>query len=230
MNRFQTTRWGLIAAAATDAPAQARPALEALCRAYRPPVLAYVRRCGHSTADAEDLVQAFFVRFLERAWYAKADPVRGRFRNLVLVSLRRFLADEHARRTSLRNGGPHCGPEAMEHLASRGETPEQAFDRAWIGTLLARALARLQDEWRGDGKQVQFSRLAPLLADAPTSGELQAIAREFGLTRNTLAVQLHRMRARLRQLARLELLRTVNSREALEEELLDLRSALVEGP
>ncbi|MES2859129.1 MAG: sigma-70 family RNA polymerase sigma factor [Pseudomonadota bacterium] len=230
MNRFQTTRWGLIATAASDAPAQARPALDALCRAYRPPVLAYVCRCGYSTADAEDLVQAFFLRFLERAWYARAAPQRGRFRNLVLVSLRRFLADEHARKTALRNGGQRCGSEAMEELAWHGETPEQAFDRAWMGTLLARALARLQEEWWSAGKQLQFSRLAPLLADAPTSGELQAIASELGVARNALAVQLHRMRARLRQLARLELLQTVNSREALEEELRELRSALAEEP
>lgn len=229
MNRFQTTRWSLIATAATDAPARARPALEALCRAYRPPVLAYVRRCGYAGADAEDLVQAFFLRFVEHAWYANADPLRGRFRNLVLVALRRFLADEHARQTSHRNGGQHVRSEALDDLAWSGETPEQAFDRAWLGTVLARALARQQGEWQRAGKQVQFSLLAPLLADTPTAAELQVIASGLGLTRNSLAVQLHRMRAHLRQLTRLELLQTVNSPEGLEEELLELRSALAGG-
>jgi hypothetical protein len=43
MARFNTTRWSLIADACGD-PVQARPALESLCRDYRPPVLAYVRR------------------------------------------------------------------------------------------------------------------------------------------------------------------------------------------
>ena len=227
MSRFQTTRWSLIATAATESTAHARPALEQLCRAYRPPVLAYIRRSGHSGADAEDLVQAFFLRFLERAWYADADPQRGRFRNLLLVSLKRFLADERAHVTAgKRDDRARAGAEALDAIADAGETPEQAFDRAWLATVLARAMTRLQREWEAAGKHAQFARLAPLLAEGPDAGELQAIAGELGLGRNTLAVQLHRMRARLRQLARLELLQTVDSREALESELLELRGVL----
>lgn len=227
MSRFQTTRWSLIASAATESGADARPALEQLCRAYRPPVLAYVRRCGHAGAEAEDMVQAFFLRFLEKGWYADADPRRGRFRNLLLVSLRRFLADEQARARALkRNGRARADADALEGLADPGETPEQAFDRAWLGTVLARAMTRLQQEWHGAGKHTEFAQLAPLLAEGPDTGELQAIASRLGLNRNTLAVQLHRMRARLRQLARLELLQTVDSREALEAELAELRGVL----
>lgn len=227
MSRFQTTRWSLISTAASATPVLARPALEQLCRAYRPPVLAYVRRCGHSGADAEDLVQAFFLHFLERAWYVDADPRRGRFRNLLLVSLRRFLADERARDTARkRQGGWHADADALDTLAADRETPEQAFDRAWLGTVLARALTRLQREWQLAGKQVQFAALAPLLAEAPDAGELQSIASRLGLQRSNTAVQLHRMRIRLRQLSRLELLQTVDSRESLEVELLELRGVL----
>ena len=227
MSRFQTTRWSLISTAASAAPVHARPALEQLCRAYRPPVLAYVRRCGHSGADSEDLVQAFFLHFLERAWYVDADPQRGRFRNLLLVSLRRFLADEHARDTAYKRKGRWCADaDALDALADDRETPEQAFDRAWLGTVLARAITRLQREWQLAGKQAHFAALAPLLAEGPEAGELQSVASRLGLQRNNTAVQLHRMRARLRQLARLELLQTVDSREALEAELLALRGTL----
>ena len=81
MSKFQTTRWSLIVAA-RDSPAQARGALEQLCRAYRPPVFAFVRRSGYAAPEAEDLTQAFFLRFLERGWYADADPGRGRFRTV----------------------------------------------------------------------------------------------------------------------------------------------------
>jgi RNA polymerase sigma-70 factor (ECF subfamily) len=52
---------------------------------------------------------------------------------------------------------------------------------------------------------------------------LNALARELDLRPNTLAVQVHRIRQRLRQLVRLELLQTVGSREALEQELAELR-------
>jgi RNA polymerase sigma-70 factor (ECF subfamily) len=230
MSRFQTTRWSLIAAAAHETPAHARPALEQLCRAYRPPVLAYIRRSGHDAGDAEDLVQAFFLRFLERGWYTDADPRRGRFRSLLLASLRHFLADEHAREVAAkRGGGVRHDDEDIEQLQAVGETPEQAFDRAWLGTVLARAMARLQREWMMAGKQSQFAQLAPMLVERPDKDAVAEVAGTSGRRGNTVSVQVHRMRKRLRQLVRLELMQTVGNREALEEELQQLRLVLDEG-
>lgn len=223
MNHFQTTRWSLIQTACHD-PARARPALEQLCRAYRPPVLAYVRRHGHGQAEAEDLTQEFFARFLERGWYASADPARGRFRALLLTALRRFLSDQHAREMAeKRGGGLRAGDEDVAAIADDGESPEQAFTRIWVGTVLGHAVARLQAEWTGADKQAQFEQLAPLLVEGDDGEGLRALAAASGIRSNTLAVRLHRMRRRLRQLVRLELVHTVGSREALEEELSELR-------
>lgn len=58
MSRFDTTRWSLVLQARAEEPV-ARSALETLCRAYRPPVLAYVRSRGYTPDRAEDLVQGF---------------------------------------------------------------------------------------------------------------------------------------------------------------------------
>jgi RNA polymerase sigma-70 factor (ECF subfamily) len=230
MSRFQTTRWSLIAAAAHETPAHARPALEQLCRAYRPPVLAFIHRSGHGAHDAEDLAQAFFLRFLERGWYTDADPQRGRFRSLLLTSLRRFLVDEHAREVAAKRGGGVQGDESdIEQLRDMGETPEQAFDHAWLGTVLARAMARLQREWMMAGKQAQFMQLAPMLVERPDAQSVRKLSDASGKRGNTISVQVHRMRKRLRQLVRLELMQTVGSREALEEELRQLRIVLDEG-
>lgn len=230
MSKFQTTRWSLIAAAAHGTPARARPALEQLCRAYRPPILAYIRRSGRA-GDAEDLAQAFFLRFLERGWYTDADPDRGRFRSLLLASLRNFLADEHARGAAAKRGGDrvHIGDDGIGQAVDAGETPEQAFDRAWLGTVLARAMARLQREWMMAGKQSQFARLAPMLVEHPDRDAVREAAEASGQRGNTVSVQLHRMRKRLRQLVRLELMQTVGNREALEEELRHLRLVLGDG-
>lgn len=226
MSRFQTTRWSLIAAAADDRPACARAALEELCRAYRPPVLAYIRRNGQSAHDAEDLAQAFFLRFLERGWYAQAAPQRGRFRALVLTSLRHFLADAHAHRVALRRGGSASMSDDFSQVVATEGTPEQAFDRAWLGTVLTRAMQNLEREWTSAGKGEQFVRLLPVLVEPPDADAIGLLAAEQGVRRNTLAVQLHRMRMRLRQLVRIELLQTVSSREALECELDELRAVL----
>ena len=230
MSKFQTTRWSLIAAAAHETPAHARPALEQLCRAYRPPVLAYIRRSGHGANDAEDLAQAFFLRFLERGWYTDADPRRGRFRSLLLTSLRHFLVDEHAREVATKRGGGSAhGDDDIELVHDAGETPEQAFDRAWLGTVLARAMARLQREWMMAGKQSQFAQLAPMLVERPDKDAMREASAASGQRGNTVSVQVHRMRKRLRQLVRLELMQTVGNREALEEELRYLRLVLDDG-
>src|SRR5436190_793926 len=106
-----------------------------MCRAYRPPVLAFVQRHGYSAGDAEDLTQAFFLRFVERGWYADADPHRGRFRALLLASLRNFLHDHHAEACTLKRGALHRGDgDAIDDIAG-DESPEQAFTRAWLGTV-----------------------------------------------------------------------------------------------
>lgn len=230
MSRFQTTRWSLIQAARDD-PSRARPALEQLCRAYRPPVLAFIRQHGHSTSDAEDLTQEFFTRFLERGWHAGADPRRGRFRSLLLTTLRRFLLDQHAQDSAQKRGDGRMAiaGDALDAIADGGDTPEQAFTRTWLATIVTHAMTRLQAEWTLAGKHEQFERLAPLLVEHADSNDLQALAAESGSRSNTLAVQAHRMRQRLRQLVRLELLQTVCSREALEEELAELRAA-IDGP
>lgn len=227
MSRFQTTRWSLIAAA-RDHPSQARDALEQLCRAYRPPVLAFVRSSGYSAADAEDITQAFFVRFLERGWYAGADPGRGRFRSLLLSALRHFLLDQQALAMADKRRGARAAEEVLEQLPDGGETPEDVFARVWLATVVGHALARLRAEWEQAGKGARFEALSAMLLERGDSEALHRLAAATGLRANTLAVQAHRMRHRFRQLVRLELLQTVGSREALDEELAELRS-LVPG-
>ena len=226
MSRFQTTRWSLIEAARDD-PDRSRAALEELCAAYRPPVLAYVRHSGYGRADAEDLTQSFFLRFLESGWYGRADPERGRFRSLLLTTLRHFLSDQRAQATAGKRGGTdtHEGDVDVEQIAG-GTDPEVAFTRAWMETVLERAMGRLHVECARAGRADQFRQLSSTLVERADAAELQAQAEACGMRANTLAVQAYRMRQRLRQLVRLELLQTVGSREALEQELAELRSIL----
>jgi len=231
MGQFQTTRWSLIATASQEHPSLAREALEQLCRVYRPPVVAYLHRSGHAPADAEDLAQAFFVRFIERGWYRDADPGRGRFRSLLLTSLRRFALDQaQAEHAARRDASRTTTLDAAGAEPSGDDTPERAFTRAWMGTVLDNAWSRLQEEWTRAGKHELFARIAPLLLERAESTELHALAAELGLRPNTLAVQVHRVRQRLRQLVRLELLQTVGDHEALELELAELRGAMPETP
>lgn len=223
MARFKTTRWSLIEEARTDAGA-ARPALEQLCRDYRPPVLAFVRRHGHQESDAEDLTQEFFTGFLERGWYAEARPERGRFRTLMLTALRNFMLDVGARQRALKRGGGAAHSDIDELTVASADSPERAFTQAWLGVVFGRARSRLKEECARSGKGEQFEQLWACIDGRADSGDADALARELGLRRNTLAVQLHRLRGRLRQFIRLELAATVGSREDLELELGELRT------
>jgi RNA polymerase sigma-70 factor (ECF subfamily) len=64
--RFDSTDWGLIAAAKGDDPSPARRALAELCTAYWYPLYSYIRRKGYSAADAQDLTQGLFASLLAR--------------------------------------------------------------------------------------------------------------------------------------------------------------------
>ena len=52
------------------------------------------------------------------------------------------------------------------------------------------------------------------------------VAEQLNLRRNTLAVAVHRLRARLRELIEDELAETTTARDELDDELRDLRGAL----
>ncbi|TAN07416.1 MAG: sigma-70 family RNA polymerase sigma factor [Rhodanobacteraceae bacterium] len=229
MGRFETTRWSVVLRARGEA-GDARAALEQLCRTYRPPVLAFVRFRGYTADAAEDLTQAFFTRFLERGWHASADPGRGRFRSFLLTALKRFLIDADAEAAALKRGGG-VRFELLDDdgcADATGETPDAVFEREWAHAVLKAALGRLRTEAEQAGKLELFRRLAEFLIERPDEAEYARAAEDLHLRRNTLAVAVHRMRQRLRELVREELMETTSNRTELEEELRTLRGSMHE--
>ncbi len=75
---FPNTRWSVVLAATQRPSPESAAALEALCQAYWYPLYAYVRRCGQTPHDAQDLTQEFFCRLLEKRWLAAADREKGK--------------------------------------------------------------------------------------------------------------------------------------------------------
>ena len=228
MGKFETTRWSLVLRARGE-PADARAALEILCRTYRPPVLAFVRSRGYAADAAEDLTQSFFARFLERAWHSSADPERGRFRSLLLTALKRFLIDADTEANALKRGGAFrfesIEDDAGNDTASQ-ETPEAVFEREWARAVLNAAFERLREEAQAADKLALFERLGEFLIEPPDESDYARAAAELNLRRNTLAVAVHRLRHRLRELVREELAETTASREEMEQELRALRGSM----
>lgn len=229
MSRFATTRWSIILDA-RDGPEASRRSLELICRDYRRPVLAYIRHSPHASGDAEDLAQEFFARLVERRWDLDADPARGRFRALVLTALRRFLSDMHSARVAAKRGGGwqtlRLDADESVLAAPAQSSPEAVFDREWALTVLQRALDRLRDEAAAAGRAELFDHLSEFVVEPAENEDYRQLAEALGMRANTIAVSVHRLRGRLRVLARDELRQTVSSEQALDAELAHLRHAL----
>ena len=138
-------------AAGGDNSSAARDALAALCEAYWYPLYAYVRRRGVDADDARDLTQGFLTSLLERRDFETLRPERGRFRAFLLASLKHFLANDAARRSTLkRGGGAVLVPLAFDDAEARYRfepvepaTPETLYERRWALTIIDRVLAQL---------------------------------------------------------------------------------------
>lgn len=228
MGGFPTTRWSLILAGRDD-PAASRTALEHLCRAYRAPVLAYIRRRSSRPGEAEDLTQAFFTALIERRIEDVADPAKGRFRALLLTALVRWLANAEEQRCALRRGGglAHADIDGENTIANDADPdPEGAFLRDWALTVLARAMSALRREALAAGKAELFDALRDCLVETPDAEDYARIGERFGMRRNTVAVAVHRLRQRLRACVRAELADTVARAEDVDAEMEALRLAL----
>jgi DNA-directed RNA polymerase specialized sigma24 family protein len=104
-NWFSTTHWSVVLAAGETSSTEADDALARLCQAYWYPLYSFVRRKGHSIAEAEDLTQGFFTRFLEKRFLKSVAREKGKFRSFLLSSLSHYMANEWDKSQTLKRGG-----------------------------------------------------------------------------------------------------------------------------
>ena len=231
---FVTTHWSVVLTAGRSDTTRARAALERLCATYWPPLYAYVRRRGHSPADAQDLTQEFFARLLEQKWVGDADPAKGRFRTFLLTALSRFLANEWDRvRAQKRGGGrivlsldTQAAEACYQSAGSDSESPDRLFDRQWAMTLLERALVRAKDEFATAGKTTEFVVLSPYLAAERGGIPYANLAAALGTSEANARQSVHRLRKQFREIFRQEIADTVADPKDAEEEIRYLLGVL----
>src|SRR5439155_7024249 len=132
---------------------------------------AYVRRQGRSPHDAQDLTQEFFARLLHKDYLQAAAREKGRFRTLLIVALKRFLANEWDRARAQKRGGGQVllsldtdSAEARYRTEPAADlSADRIYERRWALTLLERAMTRLRDEFSRDGKKEEFDHLKVFL-------------------------------------------------------------------
>jgi len=240
-DRFATTRWSVVRSC-SDAKEStnplARQALGQLCQIYWRPIFAYICLRGYSPEDAEDLTQDFFAAVLEGSLLGRADPGRGRFRSLLLRALGNFLNDATDRRRSRKRGGDIKfiswddwvaeSPSQMSipEQALQSWSPEQLFDLRWAATVVERALRRLQEECRGQGRSRLCETLSPYLASERSDVSYGKLSGLLGITEAGVKRQLHNLRRRYRWLIWAEVAETVQDPREVKSEIRHLCAAL----
>ncbi len=231
--RFLTTHWTVVRDAGDPDSPGYRAALATLCEIYWYPLYAYLRRYGCDPHEAEDLTQGFLARMLDKDDFRLADPVRGKFRSFLMVSLRHFTTNERKHAKRLKRGGTvahvpidvkdaerHYAQEAMDDL-----TPEKLFERSWALNVLEQAMDRLQEEWRSSEKKTQFDAFKAYLTPGKESTTYRETAQSLDMTEGAVKVAVHRLRRAYRAQLRAVVAETVSSEAGIEEEIRDLLSA-----
>lgn len=216
----------------------AAEALERLLRRYWPAIYAFIRGTGRDVHASTDLTQAFVSDvLLGRELMQRADPAKGRFRQLLLASVRRFLSEQHRsanrKRRQPSQGGivPFGGSAESLPSADGDASPEEAFDRTWSRTVIHAALARVREECLRDGFDVHWAVfearvMHPALHNA-VPVEYRVLTQELDLpsaahAANMLITVKRRFVAALRR----EIAPTVEDPSQIDQEIVDVLRCL----
>ena len=230
---FATTRWSLVNNAGNSESPRHEIALNELCRRYWFPLYVYARHRGNAEPDAEDLVQGFFAsQFLQTTFLQDLNSNKGRFRALLLACFKNYSRNEWRRGCCLKRG------RGIDHIAldfatadkknqsqlMTVETPERAYDQAWVVTLLKHVLSQLEQEMQAEGKGELFEVLKPCLTHDKDDFSHRAAAEQLKMSEGTTRKAAERLRRRYGELIREEIRKTCGP-EGVEQERWSLLNA-----
>ena len=234
---FQTTHWTLVLRAGqTESSESAQQALSAFCETYWPPLYAFLRHRRYAPADAQDLVQAFFLHLFEKNTLERADREKGRLRTFLLTSLQNFLINDYDRAKAIKRGGDRIIlsldellPEAEVNMLASAHLDDVAcYDLTWATGIVARSWQRLCEVLEAEGKSHRLDELRPFLAGGTTSPPNQEeVAARMGVPIATLRTWISRLRQRYRDALRTEVASTVSNPADIEDVLKYLYRILV---
>jgi len=177
-SRFPSTHWSLILNVRTQDETRRRLAAESLIGGYWKPVYCYLRKRGYGNEQAKDLTQDFFCEFFLGAKLLQAaDRKIGRFRQLLLTALKRFISNVERDKKRRKRSPPReivslSSPQFADvDPPGSAATPEQAFYHAWIADLLDQVLGEVRERYSSSDmlnhwRVFQLKVLAPTLQNA----------------------------------------------------------------
>lgn len=221
---FPSTQWTLVRKLAD--PQTRDDAFQALCQKYWGPVYAFLCQ-RYQSADAEDITQEFFFVVMKQELFQRADSTEGKLRSWLLKSLNFCLANRSRTQNSVKRGGrvKIVGLQdeglriELQGIAAGATSPTDAFEKAWLNSILHNTLEALTKQYRDTGKERLFESLQPwLIGDQDESCQADA-AEKCGVSLANFRVQLHRLRKRYSQELRNQILDTLDNDEQFEDEV-----------
>lgn len=206
---------------------QSQWALEELCRAYWYPIYAFLRRKGQSRDDAQELTQTFFLKVVEKGFFEKAEPERGRLRSFLLKSVQNHLTSARRKANSLSmkvfpalgEFDFESGETRYQSEASTTETAEQLFERKWALALLAGVLESLREELTEKFGSDHADLMVGQLNFAEDQASIAELSSQIGVSDTAMKARLHRMRQRYRELLRSAVASTLGPGEEVNDEI-----------
>ena len=214
----------------------ARKALATFSETYWPPLYTFVRRRGYAPADAQDIVQGFFVHLFEQNTLSRADQQKGRLRTFLLGSLQNFLLKQHERMRAIKRGGAQqlvsfdlFLPEAEAAMNTTAHLNQvNSYDLMWASTIAKRSWQQLRETLVAEGKAQWLDELKPFVAGVGAVPDNQEeVAARLGIPVATLRTWLSRLRQRYRELLRAEVANTVSDPADVSGELHYLHRILM---
>jgi RNA polymerase sigma-70 factor (ECF subfamily) len=229
---FPSTRWTQLAKVTLHGDSAAGMALAEFCRAYRRPVMQFLRWRGVPEHRVEDLTHDFLLHLLKHSALKRADRSRGRFRNYLCAALVRFMANDAGANAALKRGGgaEHISLEAAGDGCGTPPQPsagESLFlDREWALNVMQCAVEDIGREASESGKGERFAALRPFLPGATMPADYAEAARLTGMTETHVRTEVSRLRKRFREIVRSRVAATLSSPLDVDDELAHLHRVL----
>lgn len=220
---FQPTRWTLVQRVKDPDARDAQLALNELCSMYWRPLYAFARGYGRSMEDAEDAVQGFLAKGIEKALFAAADREKGKMRTFLLTAFKRYLRDEHAKVVAIKRGEgkvdtTDIATEEARWVDSDAADPTMSFDKRWAIIVVESVQAQLRQKYISEGKEAFYDILSETLT-GELSETYQEVADRLQISVASVKVGVHRLRKRFGEILRAEIIETIGEGEDPDDEL-----------
>jgi DNA-directed RNA polymerase specialized sigma24 family protein len=167
---------------------------------------------------------------LEGKLLRKANPNRGRFRSLLLRSLKNFLIDANLKKRRQKRGGNFqfvsLNVFDLDSADLGFDSADMLFDVRWAETVVQQALFRLREECESTGQANLYDAFSPYLDVEKGELSYRQLAAELHLPHLSIKRLIHHFRTRFRTILRDEIRKTVAEEKDVNDEIHYLCSVL----